>query len=697
MQILKRLAQELDLELIQVEKTVELMDQGNTLPFIARYRKEVTGNLEDVQLRELEEKLTFYRNLEERKATVIRLLKEQELLTDKLEKSIEKSSSLQQIEDIYRPYRPKKRTRATVAIEKGIEPLADFLLAGQGSQEELLAFAQEFISQEKEVASAQEALVYAQDIIADRLSDDLKARGIVRRESFLSGKFLSQALEDASAVYEIYWDFSEPLRTMKPHRTLAIFRGEKEGSLRIGFDFPDEEIIEKLKYLFRGKSHPFEIYIDEALEDGYKRLLRPSIETETRNALKEIADRESIDVFKKNLRPYLMQAPLPGQVVMGIDPGFRTGCKFAVVGPMGELLDYGTIYPTKPREDIEGSKKVFSLMVEKYDVSLFAIGNGTGSRETEQVVASFIEEEEKTLYYCIVNESGASIYSASALAKEEFPDLDVSIRGAVSIARRVQDPLAELVKIEPKHIGIGQYQHDVNQKLLDESLEKVVEDCVNAVGVNLNQASFRLLSYVAGISNNLAKNIVKYKEEQGGFKSRKELMEVRGLGPKTFEQCAGFLRVPESAEPLDHTAVHPESYSVAKPLLGRQIDTRNLAALAEELEVGLPTLKDIIEELKRPGRDPREEMPKPILRSDVLSLNDLKEGMVLNGTVRNVVDFGAFVDIGVKEDGLVHISKISDKFVKHPSDVLEVADIVKVKIIGIDHKRNKISLSMKDI
>lgn len=697
MQILKRLAQELDLELIQVEKTVELMDQGNTLPFIARYRKEVTGNLEDVQLRELEEKLTFYRNLEERKATVIRLLKEQELLTQKLEESIEKSSSLQQIEDIYRPYRPKKRTRATVAIEKGIEPLADFLLAGQGSQEELLAFAQEFISQEKEVASAQEALVYAQDIIADRLSDDLKARGIVRRESFLSGKFLSQALEDASAVYEIYWDFSEPLRTMKPHRTLAIFRGEKEGSLRIGFDFPDEEIIEKLKYLFRGKSHPFEIYIDEALEDGYKRLLRPSIETETRNALKEIADRESIDVFKKNLRPYLMQAPLPGQVVMGIDPGFRTGCKFAVVGPMGELLDYGTIYPTKPREDIEGSKKVFSLMVEKYDVSLFAIGNGTGSRETEQVVASFIEEEEKTLYYCIVNESGASIYSASALAKEEFPDLDVSIRGAVSIARRVQDPLAELVKIEPKHIGIGQYQHDVNQKLLDESLEKVVEDCVNAVGVNLNQASFRLLSYVAGISNNLAKNIVKYKEEQGGFKSRKELMEVRGLGPKTFEQCAGFLRVPESAEPLDHTAVHPESYSVAKPLLGRQIDTRNLAALAEELEVGLPTLKDIIEELKRPGRDPREEMPKPILRSDVLSLNDLKEGMVLSGTVRNVVDFGAFVDIGVKEDGLVHISKISDKFVKHPSDVLEVADIVKVKIIGIDHKRNKISLSMKDI
>lgn len=697
MQILKRLAQELDLELIQVEKTVELMDQGNTLPFIARYRKEVTGNLEDVQLRELEEKLTFYRNLEERKATVIRLLKEQELLTQKLEESIEKSSSLQQIEDIYRPYRPKKRTRATVAIEKGIEPLADFLLAGQGSQEELLAFAQEFISQEKEVASAQEALVYAQDIIADRLSDDLKARGIVRRESFLSGKFLSQALEDASAVYEIYWDFSEPLRTMKPHRTLAIFRGEKEGSLRIGFDFPDEEIIEKLKYLFRGKSHPFEIYIDEALEDGYKRLLRPSIETETRNALKEIADRESIDVFKNNLRPYLMQAPLPGQVVMGIDPGFRTGCKFAVVGPMGELLDYGTIYPTKPREDIKGSKKVFSAMVEKYDVSLFAIGNGTGSRETEQVVASFIEEEGKTLYYCIVNESGASIYSASALAKEEFPDLDVSIRGAVSIARRVQDPLAELVKIEPKHIGIGQYQHDVNQKLLDESLEKVVEDCVNAVGVNLNQASFRLLSYVAGISNNLAKNIVKYKEEQGGFKSRKELMEVRGLGPKTFEQCAGFLRVPESSEPLDHTAVHPESYSVAKPLLGRQIDTRNLAALAEELEVGLPTLKDIIEELKRPGRDPREEMPKPILRSDVLSLNDLKEGMVLSGTVRNVVDFGAFVDIGVKEDGLVHISKISDKFVKHPSDVLEVADIVKVKIIGIDHKRNKISLSMKDI
>ncbi|NLY35685.1 MAG: RNA-binding transcriptional accessory protein [Tissierellia bacterium] len=697
MQIFERLARELDIQLLQVQKTVELMDEGNTLPFIARYRKEVTGNLDDVKLRELEEKLQFYRSLEERKTTVARLLQEQGLLTEELEKSIEKSTSLQQIEDIYRPYRPKKRTRATIAIEKGLEPLANYIMEGMGSLEELLSLAEECISEEKEIQSAQEALVYAQDILADRLSDDVAARGIVRKESFMRGNFTSEAIEGADSVYEIYWDFSEPVRAMKPHRTLAIFRGEKEGSLRIGFDFPDEEIIEKLKYLFRGSKHPFALYIDEAVEDGYKRLLRPSIETETRNALKEVADSESIDVFKKNLRPYLMQAPLSGHVVMGLDPGFRTGCKLAVVGPMGELLDYGTIFPTKPRTDIEGAKKVFSTMVEKYGVSLFAIGNGTASRETEQVVASFIEEQKKELHYCIVNESGASIYSASPLAREEFPDLDVSIRGAISIARRIQDPLAELVKIEPKHIGIGQYQHDVNQKLLDESLEKVVEDCVNAVGVNLNQASFRLLSYVAGISKNVAKNIVKYKEEKGGFKSRKELFEVKGLGPKTFEQCAGFLRVPESSEPLDHTAVHPESYSIARPLLGRQISSADLPALAQQYNIGLPTLSDIVEELKKPGRDPREEMPKPILRSDVLSLADLKEGMILTGTVRNVVDFGAFVDIGVKEDGLVHISKISDKYIKHPSDVLQVADIVKVKIIGIDAQRNKISLSMRDV
>lgn len=697
MKIFERLARELNIGLDQVQKTVELLDGGNTLPFIARYRKEVTGNLDDVILRELEEKLQFYRSLEERKATVLRLLEEQEALSEELKKAVEGATSLQQIEDLYRPYRPKKRTRATVAIEKGLEPLADYIMEGKGSLEELLFMAEEFVSEEKEVHSPQEALVYAQDILADRLSDDIEARGIVRKESFMRGKFTSQATEEADSVYEIYWDFSEPVRSMRPHRTLAIFRGEKEGSLRAGFDFPDEEIIDKLKYLFRGKNHPFAIYIDEAVEDGYKRLLGPSIETETRNALKEIADVESIDVFKKNLRPYLMQAPLSGHVVMGLDPGFRTGCKLAVVGPMGELLDYETIYPTKPRADIEGAKKVFSSMVEKYGVSLFAIGNGTASRETEQVVASFIEEEGKELHYCIVNESGASIYSASPLAKEEFPELDVSIRGAISIARRVQDPLAELVKIEPKHIGIGQYQHDVNQKLLDESLEKVVEDCVNAVGVNLNQASYRLLSYVAGISMRVAKNIVEYKEEQGGFKSRKELMEVKGLGPKTFEQCAGFLRVPESAEPLDHTAVHPESYAIARPLLGRQINRADLANLAQEFDVGLPTLSDIVEELKKPGRDPREEMPKPILRSDVLSLADLKEGMVLRGTVRNVVDFGAFVDIGVKEDGLVHISKISDKYIKHPSDVLQVADIIEVKIIGIDHQRNKISLSMRDI
>lgn len=697
MQIYKRIAEELNLKEDQVLRTVELMDQGNTLPFIARYRKEVTGNLDDIILRQLEEKLNFYRGLEERKETVLRLLEEQGNLTEELALEIEKAQNLQRIEDIYRPYRPKKRTRATIAQEKGLSPLAEYLLEGKGSEKELLSYAEEFLSEEKEVNSVQEALVYAQDILADQFSDDSQARNIVRRESFFSGSINSEGTEDMDPVYEVYKDFSEPLRSMKPHRTLAIFRGEKEESLRISFTFPDEIILKKLAGLYLDKDHAFKEYIEEALEDGYKRLLKPSIETETRNALKEVADSESIEVFRTNLRPYLMQPPLAGQVVMGLDPGYRTGCKLAVVGEMGELLDFTTIYPTKPREDLAGSKKTIGTMVEKYGVTLIAIGNGTASRETEAMVASFIEESGAKLHYAIVNESGASIYSASPLAQEEFPELDVSIRGAISIARRIQDPLAELVKIEPRHIGVGQYQHDVNQKMLNESLEKVVEDCVNAVGVNVNQASFSLLSYVAGISKNLAKNIVKHKEEKGGFTSRKDFLEVKGLGPKTFEQCAGFLRVPESSDPLDHTAVHPESYEVARRLLGLDLEKLDIKAVAKELEIGEPTLKDIVEELKKPGRDPRDEMPKPILRSDVLSLDDLEEGMILKGTVRNVVDFGAFVDIGVKEDGLVHVSKISKKFIKHPSDVLQVADIVEVKIIGIDRKRNKISLSMRDL
>lgn len=697
MEIFKRIAEELELKEEQVAATVELMDQGNTLPFIARYRKEVTGNLDDQVLRQLEEKLNFYRGLEERKETVLRLLEEQGNLTDELKKEIDEAQSLQRVDDIYRPFRPKKRTRATIAQEKGLGPLAEYLLEGKGSEENLLLYAEEFLSEEKEVETVQEALVYAQDILADQFSDDSQARNIVRRESFFSGRIQSEGTEDMDSVYEVYQDFSEPLRSMKPHRTLAIFRGEKEGSLRISFAFPDDVILRKLRGLYLDEDHGFPHYVEEALEDGYKRLLKPSIETETRNALKEVADSESIEVFKNNLRPYLMQPPIAGQVVMGLDPGFRTGCKLAVVGGLGELLDYTTIYPTKPREDVVGSKKVIGSMVEKYGVTLIAIGNGTASRETEAVVASYIEETGAKIHYAIVNESGASIYSASPLAQEEFPQLDVSIRGAISIARRIQDPLAELVKIEPRHIGVGQYQHDVNQKMLNESLEKVVEDVVNAVGVNVNQASFSLLSYVAGISKNLAKAIVQYKEEKGGFSSRKDFLEVKGLGPKTFEQCAGFLRVPESSDPLDHTAVHPESYEVARRLLGLDLGSLDIRALSQELEIGEPTLRDIVEELKKPGRDPREEMPKPILRSDVLSLDDLEEGMVLKGTVRNVVDFGAFVDIGVKEDGLVHVSKISKKFIKHPSDVLQVADIVEVKIIGIDRKRNKISLSMRDV
>lgn len=697
MQIIERIARELDLDFNQVQRTVELMDDGNTLPFIARYRKEATGNLDDVILRRLEEKLQLYRNLDERRTSVIRLLKDQGHLSEEMEKSLLEATSLQQIEDIYRPFRPKKRTRATIAMEKGLGELADFLQGGVGSEKDLFDYAQGFVDLEKEVSSAQEALVYAQDILADRLSDDVASRGIVRKEAFLEGRLTSRALEEASSVFEVYWDFSEPIRKIRPHQTLAVFRGEKEESLRLSFDFPDEDILKKLKFGFRGKDHTFSLYLDEAIEDGYKRLLRPSIETEIRSALKEIADSESIEVFKKNLRPYLMQPPLENQVVMGLDPGFRTGCKLAVVGTMGEVLDYATVYPTLPREDIEGTHRAFKEMVDKHGVTLFAIGNGTASRETELVVASFIEKEDKKLSYCIVNESGASIYSASPLGQEEFPALDVSIRGAISIARRIQDPLAELVKIQPKHIGIGQYQHDVNQKLLDEGLEKVVEDCVNAIGVNLNQASFSLLSYVAGISRSLAKNIVQYKEEKGGFGSRKELMEVKGLGPKTFLQCAGFLRVPESSDPLDHTAVHPESYAIARQLLGLSISKKELPSLAKKLGVDIHTLRDIVEELEKPGRDPREDMPGPILRKDVMSLDDLEEGMVLTGTVRNVVDFGVFVDIGVKEDGLVHISKISKKFIKHPSDVLQVADIVKVKILSVDKKRGKISLSMRDV
>lgn len=705
MNIEQRIAEELGCKKSQVEKTIELIDEGNTIPFIARYRKEVTGSLTDEQLRVLEHRLTSLRNLAEKKEEVVRKIDEQGKLTPELVEAVAAAETTKEVDDIYLPYRPKRRTRASDARERGLEPLAKAILAGEAdgvSVEELTA---PYLNEQ--VPDAEAAIAGARDIIAEEMAENAESRSLLRRNLNNSGTLVTELSADAedenAQTYRMYFDSSEPVSEMPAHRILAINRAEKEGVLRVHIATTDDRNrFRLLRVITRdsalrpgGASYSM---VEEAVDDGYKRLLYPSIEKEVRQEMTERADEVSIKIFADNLRPYLMQPPLKQTVVMGLDPGYRTGCKVAVIDENGAVLDHATIYPTVPKNDVAGSRRVMERFIKKYGVSLIAIGNGTASRETEQVVAEMIRESgNPNLFYAIVNESGASIYSASQLGTEEFPDLDVTIRGAISIARRIQDPLAELVKIEPKHIGVGQYQHDVDQKALESALEDVVESCVNAVGVNVNTASPSLLGYVSGISKTVAKNIVAHKEANGAFRSREELKKVKGLGPKTFVQCAGFLRIPEGSEPLDNTAVHPESYEIARAIVNEDLGALDYAKWAEKLGVGEPTLRDIVEELQKPGRDPRDEMPKPVLRSDVLSVDDLEEGMELRGTVRNVVAFGCFVDIGVKQDGLVHISQLGERYYDDPSKIVSVSDIVTVKILSIDRKRGRIGLTMKGI
>lgn len=699
MNIFEKISKELNIKLNQVEQTVKLIDEGNTIPFIARYRKEVTGNLDDEVLRNLDEKLKYLRNLEARKEDVIRLIFELGELTDEIKSEITKAQTLSRVEDIYLPFRPKKRTRATIAKEKGLKELSDLILNRKLTDKNFKKEVSKFINEEKEVLTIEDAIDGAIDIIAEKISEDKDFRDILRNDAKKNGYLISEKGKEENNVYDMYYEFKEKINLLVPHRILAINRGEKEKALKVSIVLNDEKNISDILFsLCMDKENFCYEFLKRAVVDGYNRLLFPQIETEIRNDLKEMADEKSIEVFSKNLKPYIMQSPILDRVVLGIDPGFRTGCKVAVISKTGSLLSYTNIYPTKPQEKIKEAKEILTKLIKKYDVKLIAIGNGTASRETEKVIVELIDELKiKDLFYSIVNEAGASIYSASKLGQEEFPDLDVTVRGAISIARRIQDPMAELVKIEPKHIGVGQYQHDVNQKKLDETLSLVVEDCVNKVGVDVNTASFSLLSYISGISKTMAKNLVSYRDENGIFKNREEIKKVKGIGPKAFTQAAGFLRIRNGENPLDNTAVHPESYDVAKQLYKKDLDKIDIFKISKELNVGELTLKDIIEELKRPGRDIRSDMPKPILRSDILSIEDLKVGMTLKGTVRNVVDFGAFVDIGIKNDGLVHISQISNKYIKHPSEVLKVSDIVDVKILEIDLEKQKVKLTMKNI
>lgn len=697
MNIFEQIAKELNIKVNQVENTVKLIDEGNTIPFIARYRKEVTGNLDDEVLRNLEQKLQYLRNLEERKQDVIRLISELGELTDEIKNEIIKAETLSRVEDIYLPFRPKKRTRATIAKEKGLKPLADLILDRKLNKKNFENKVLEFISEEKEVLTKEDAINGALDIIAEKVAEDKDFRDILRKDALENGLLISEKGKEENNVYDMYYEFSEKISKLPPHRILAINRGEKEKALKVSIKLNDEKNISDILFsLCMDKEDFCYSFLEKAVNDGYNRLLLPQIETEIRNNLKDLADEKSIEVFGQNLKPYIMQSPILDRVVLGIDPGYRTGCKVAVISTTGAVLDHVNIFPTKPQEKIKESKEILSKLIKKYNVKLIAIGNGTASRETEKVVVELLDELKiKDLFYSIVNEAGASIYSASKLGQEEFPDLDVTVRGAISIARRIQDPMAELVKIEPKHIGIGQYQHDVNQKKLDQTLSDVIENCVNRVGVDINTASVSLLSYISGISKTMAKNLVAYRDENGMFKNREQIKKVKGIGPKAFTQAAGFLRIRNGENPLDNTAVHPESYKIAEKLYGKDLEKINISKISKELQVGELTLKDIIEELKRPGRDIREDMPKPILRSDVLSIEDLKVGMELKGTVRNVVDFGAFVDIGIKNDGLVHISQISNKFIKHPSEVLKVSDIVDVKILEIDLEKQKVKLTMK--
>lgn len=714
MDIIQVITQELHVEKWQVEAAVKLIDEGNTIPFISRYRKEATGALNDEQLRSLHERLTYLRNLEDKKAQVMGSIADQGKLTEELKKQIQEAQTLVVVEDLYRPYRPKRRTRAIIAKEKGLEPLAN-IFSLQMTDKTLEQEAEAFISEEKEVRTVQEAINGAMDILAERISDEADYRIYIRNLTAKKGTVVSSAKDkEAQSVYEMYYEFEEPVKKLAGHRVLALNRGEKEKILTVKISAPEEEILRYLEHKVIVRDNPNTTPVLKAVvEDSYKRLIGPAIEREIRSDLTEKAEDGAISVFGKNLEQLLMQPPISGQVVLGWDPAFRTGCKLAVVDATGKVLDTTVIYPTAPTTDakIKAAKETLKKLIEKYNITLFSLGNGTASRESEQVIVELFKEIPEKVQYVITNEAGASVYSASKLATEEFPNFDVGQRSAASIARRVQDPLAELVKIDPKSIGVGQYQHDMNQKKLGEALGGVVEDCVNKVGVDLNTASASLLEYISGISKAIAKNIVAYREENGRFTSRKELLKVAKLGPKAFEQCAGFMRIAGGENPLDATSVHPESYEAASALLERlgytteDISAGKLAGLsrkikdykkmAQELGVGELTLQDIVKELEKPARDPRDEMPKPILRTDVLDMKDLKEGMILKGTVRNVIDFGAFVDIGVHQDGLVHISEMSEKFIKHPLEAVSVGDVVDVRVIGVDMKKKRISLSMK--
>ena len=712
MDILKKISEELSIKLSQVEATVKLIDEGNTIPFIARYRKEVTGSLNDEVLRNLDERLKYLRNLEERKETVIASIEEQGKLTEELKKAIETAETLVAVEDLYRPYKQKRRTRAVVAKEKGLEPLATIIML-QMTNEPLEKTAESYLSEEKEVKTVEEAIAGASDIIAEIISDEADYRKYIRELTIKEGTLTSVAKDaEAKTVYEMYYNFEEPISKMAGHRVLAINRGENEKVLTVKIVAPEERIINylKKKVILKDNQYTNDV-LAAVIDDSYKRLIAPAIEREIRSELTENAENGAIKVFGKNLEQLLMQPPIANQVVLGWDPAFRTGCKLAVVDATGKVLDTIVIYPTEPQKKIKEAKEVVKKLIKKYGITLISLGNGTASRESEQVIVEMLKEIDENVAYIITNEAGASVYSASKLATEEFPNFDVGQRSAASIARRVQDPLAELVKIDPKSIGVGQYQHDMNQKKLGEALENVVEDCVNKVGVDLNTASASLLEYISGVSKVIAKNIITYREENGKFTNRKQLLKVAKLGPKAYEQCAGFMRISDGDNPLDKTSVHPESYEAAEKLLkkvgykmddlrdgklvGLSLLVKNYEVIAKELGVGEITLRDIVKELEKPARDPRDEMPKPILRTDVLEMKDLTPGMILKGTVRNVIDFGAFVDIGVHQDGLVHVSQMTERYIKHPLEAVSVGDIVEVKVMSVDLEKKRIQLTMK--
>ncbi|NLV35518.1 MAG: RNA-binding transcriptional accessory protein [Clostridiaceae bacterium] len=714
--IAAQLIREFKIKPFQVENTIKLVDEGCTIPFIARYRKELTGELDDQVLRELHERLVYLRSMQERRDDVKRLIDEQEKLTPEISAALDACESMREIEDIYRPFKPKRRTRASIARERGLEPLAKVLLDQNILQGDIHETALPFVDEEKGVSNTEEALLGAMDIIAEEVADSAESRKAIREMFFKQGTMVSKAAKEEDSVYRMYYDFREPVLKIAKHRILAINRGEKEAFLQVHIEMPDELVTEylKAKYVKRNRSITSK-YVENAVEDSYKRLIAPSIENEVRNELTELAAEQAMKVFAENLRNLLLQPPVKGRVVLGLDPAYRTGCKIAVVDDTGKVLATTVIYPTPPQSRVEESEKVILKLIERFSVDIISIGNGTASKESEIFVADLLKKASRKVYYMLVSEAGASVYSASKLGAEEFPEFDVSLRSAVSIARRLQDPLAELVKIDPKAIGVGQYQHDMNQKRLGETLGGVVEDCVNSVGVDLNTASPSLLSFVSGVSSAVAKNIVEYRESNGRFKNRQELKKVKKLGDKTFEQCAGFLRIRDGKSILDNTAVHPEAYPAAEKLLKllgymledvqdrkladlpKEVERRGLADVAQSVGVGIPTLRDIISELMKPGIDPRDDLPKPILLTDVLDIEDLKVGMVLTGTVRNVADFGAFVDVGVHQDGLVHISELADKFVRNPMDVVSVGDIVKVRVLSVDAVKKRISLSMRGV